>query len=790
LSFLTRIAGVQSTLASLTYDPVAHRWWRFTESIGNVVFQTSPDGVVWTTRATWTPTWDISGVFASVGAGTGASPTGATPAVIDSFNLPATAALTDDFATLDPAKWSVDRPGNASSVAGRLALVADSSFVNLYGTADADLTDSVVSGQLLPMPTVASGTVEFYLGIIDRKTTNNQLWIDVQNNGVSAMGWEGNTSHGRATAASTTALPTGVPSVLLRLRHSSATNTIYFEYSTDGTTWTTFGSRVGVPFDISQVYIDIGAGTVGAPSTPTVLFDNLNLPVFWYQPTAADTVGLTDAAGKGFGRAPADNLGLTDTPSRTVGQAVSPADTVGTTDAVGWVHGDSVLDPVGLTDTVTKTFIVGAIPPVNPVGLTDAVTVKQVTVRTAAETIGVTDAEAVYGQLSEIITTTAQPDIDAPSIGLTDVVSLSGTAGLALDFTPAPDLEVGPQRAIIEIDAGTTELTHVVALSGTASASVSTRSTNLHVVARLTDILIRNVIDAIQAMTLRNGPVYSGPQTSWPTGTTFPVFGGGFSVDGSKHLIMQNDRNLVIYDEATGTALWASNTFSSTPSSAYSARFDATGTLRVLDADGTTVVWSSGSGGAGAALYLGDDGTLFIVRSTGSVAWTSNGSGSTAITADAASGGFTGALGPTDKPVWRLTRNPPVPLGWGAYIAADPFDDIPQGTPLQLSVWVRMSGPGTAIFDVVSDPDSGRVGPSSWSWSVSDGNWHQWTQTFTTVADWVKGVQRLRAALSTSWIEWSDPLLKVMAPLRTNLVPEPDPEPAPRRINRVFAVLR
>jgi hypothetical protein len=101
-----------------------------------------------------------------------------------------------------------------------------------------------------------------------------------------------------------------------------------------------------------------------------------------------------------------------------------------------------------------------------------------------------------------------------------------------------------------------------------------------------------------------------------------------------------------------------------------------------------------------------------------------------------------------------------------------------------------MSGPGTAIFDVVSDPDSGRVGPSSWSWSVSDGNWHQWTQTFTTVADWVKGVQRLRAALSTSWIEWSDPLLKVMAPLRTNLVPEPDPEPAPRRINRVFAVLR
>jgi hypothetical protein len=334
LSFFTRVAGVQSTLASLTYDPVAHRWWRFTESIGNVVFQTSPDGVAWTTRATWTPTWDISGVFASVGAGTGASPTGATPAVFDSFNLPATAALTDDFATLDPTKWSVDRPGNASSVAGRLALVADSSFVNLYGTADADLTDSVVSGQLLPLPTVASGTVNFYLGIIDRKTTNNQLWIEVQNNNVSARGWEGSTATVVYSSPDWTALPTGVPSVLLRLRHSSATNTIYFEYSTDGTTWTTFGSRVGVPFDISQVYIEIGAGTVGAPSTPTVLFDNLNLPVFWYQKTAADTVGATDAVGKGFGRAPADNLGLTDTPSRTVGQVVSPADTVGTTDAV------------------------------------------------------------------------------------------------------------------------------------------------------------------------------------------------------------------------------------------------------------------------------------------------------------------------------------------------------------------------------------------------------------------------------------------------------------------------
>jgi hypothetical protein len=791
LHFFSVVAGNFTDVGTaVPYDPVAHRWWRFSQPGLQVLWQTSPDGVTWTTRAAWTPTFDTSGVYVSLGTGNWNNLPGTLgAAVFDSFNVPAAAAITDDFATLDPAKWSIDFPAKASSVAGtgQLALVADSGYVNLFGTADVDLTDSAVSGQLLPMPTVASGAVEFYLGIVDRKSFNNQLWIDVKSGVLAAYGWEGNTN---AVGYGFTTLPTGVPSVLLRLRHSSATNTIYFEYSTDGFTWTTFGSRVGLPFDISQVFIDIGAGTDNASTTPTVLFDNLNLPVFWYQKTAADTVGASDASSKGYGSAPADTLGLTDTPSRVTGQSVTRADTLGIIDAEGWVHGDSAQDAVGLTDSLSLTYVFGAIPPVNPVGLTDAVTVSQGTLRTAADTIGVTDAEAIYGQLSEVTSTTARPDIETPAVGLTDVASLSGTAGLALDLTPAPDLEVGPQRAVIEVDAGTTELTHVVALSGSASASVSTRSTNLHVVHRMTDILTKNIINAIQKMTLRNGPIYTVPQTSWPTGTTFPAFSGGFSVDGSKHLIMQNDRNLVIYDDATGTVPWASDSWTSTLSSAYSARFDTTGTLRVIDADGTTVVWSSGSGGAGAALYLGDDGTLFIVRSDGSVAWTSNSSGSTALTAYAGTGGLTGALGPTDRPVWRLTRNLAVPQGWGTFIAADPFDDIPQGTTLQLSVWVRMSGPGTATFDVVGDAATGRVGPSSWSWTTPDGNWHQWTQTFTTVADWVTGFQRLRTVVDTDWIEWSDPVLQVTTPLQTNLVPEPEPEPAPRRINRVFAVLR
>lgn len=45
-----RAANVIMDLATLPYDPVAHRWWQLREHAGRTYWETSPDGRTWTTH--------------------------------------------------------------------------------------------------------------------------------------------------------------------------------------------------------------------------------------------------------------------------------------------------------------------------------------------------------------------------------------------------------------------------------------------------------------------------------------------------------------------------------------------------------------------------------------------------------------------------------------------------------------------------------------------------------------------------------------------------------------------
>jgi hypothetical protein len=64
-----------------------------------------------------------------------------------------------------------------------------------------------------------------------------------------------------------------------RIRHVSATNTIYFENSNDGTNWTQFGSTTP-PTSLSNLYVhiitgeDFNGSTVGAAPA---IWDNASL---------------------------------------------------------------------------------------------------------------------------------------------------------------------------------------------------------------------------------------------------------------------------------------------------------------------------------------------------------------------------------------------------------------------------------------------------------------------------------------------------------------------------------
>jgi hypothetical protein len=75
------------TDSSLTYDATAHRWWRMTETAGDIIFATSPDGTTWTTRRTATAHgMDMTSVRVLLGAGRNTAVGGPFYAYFDNLN--------------------------------------------------------------------------------------------------------------------------------------------------------------------------------------------------------------------------------------------------------------------------------------------------------------------------------------------------------------------------------------------------------------------------------------------------------------------------------------------------------------------------------------------------------------------------------------------------------------------------------------------------------------------------------------------------------------------------------
>ena len=87
LIFRERVANVNSD-TSLAYNSVTHRWWRFSLSGTTLVWQTSPDGITWTTRRSKTAALAHSNVQFSLSAGRTGAESVAT-ARFDNLNLPA-----------------------------------------------------------------------------------------------------------------------------------------------------------------------------------------------------------------------------------------------------------------------------------------------------------------------------------------------------------------------------------------------------------------------------------------------------------------------------------------------------------------------------------------------------------------------------------------------------------------------------------------------------------------------------------------------------------------------------
>lgn len=77
-----------SNSSAIAYDATAHKWWKIANVGGNIVWSTSPDGFVWTTRKTFASSFAITAMDAVFGAASfGISGKGSITATFDDFNL-------------------------------------------------------------------------------------------------------------------------------------------------------------------------------------------------------------------------------------------------------------------------------------------------------------------------------------------------------------------------------------------------------------------------------------------------------------------------------------------------------------------------------------------------------------------------------------------------------------------------------------------------------------------------------------------------------------------------------
>lgn len=84
-----RISGVNTLRASVAYNAVNHRFFRIMESEGNLLWQTSPDRITWTTQFTKdiASLFAVTAVYIRIEAGAYAAEASGTSVTVDNVNV-------------------------------------------------------------------------------------------------------------------------------------------------------------------------------------------------------------------------------------------------------------------------------------------------------------------------------------------------------------------------------------------------------------------------------------------------------------------------------------------------------------------------------------------------------------------------------------------------------------------------------------------------------------------------------------------------------------------------------
>lgn len=564
--------------------------------------------------------------------------------------------------------------------------------------------------------------------------------------------------------------------------------------------------------------------------------------------SGADNVGITDAKTvvQGLVRAPADNVGLTD--SVTIVRQVfqTKADSVGITDTVttAIIKTPTVpTDAVGITDAVTTAMSrVQTI--ADSIGIEDAtaaagrmflpiVTTAAPDVESRSSLEDVVNLSATIGVTVDVATADLEVGPQRATFGigaqgdLTRIISLSGAA------TGVISLDQSALRVVHKMtDIVSTETVGVIQQMTISNGPIyEVDRTNLVICPQPT------TSNSPQWWSYANDGAlaYSASDTGGPTGggyirwtvTTASSGGGGGGYFANVPVTAGQTYTASWYVRSSVAMTWnptiewhqADGSFSAVQSSTSGAsvtlvpntwtRVSVTG---VPPSDATQCTPTNYAANFMTTVGATQDLTMALVETgsallpffDGSLAHTAydnywwsgaaENSSSTYQQYSAKGGWESGVYGPTRQRVWRMDRNEDCGVGWGAYVKADAFENIPAGSEVTVSVWFRVDT-GVQQWDIAfqvcnsdssdspttTDPNSGSG--SSWP-VVPTGDWQQFTETFTLSRDWLAGYHALRMDLpvtsGTDFLEWSDPLLTVTyIPSPPGPPTPPPPPPAP-----------
>jgi hypothetical protein len=393
---------------TLAFDSTAHRYVGLShDGAGNALWQTSPDGVTWTTRRTKTTTVDVAAVQPSIAAQWLGS-VGTGNVELEQFNtLDAIRVVTDTTGITD-AGQTLTRTANGSDTTGLTDSVSTLKSTQFSATVNdpAGLVDTVT-----PTLTAGGRTIDDPAGLVDTRAVEVGKVV-TDTTGITDAGiLQSLAANGVDPAGLTDSISAQLTVPIARtITDSTGITDLGDPLTTDVAETLTDSAGLADATSVSLA----GSGSRTANDTAG-LIDSLALAA---TATVTDSAGLTDTVGPNVGRVTTDPAGLTDTAVSQRGIAATVDDTTGVTDlAVSQAAAAaSLTDTAGLTDsravdqTATTT---------DTAGLTDSRALAQTA--TTTDTAGLTDATVAQTAAAG----TRQQD---DSAGLVDSVALAVTA--------------------------------------------------------------------------------------------------------------------------------------------------------------------------------------------------------------------------------------------------------------------------------------------------------------------------------------------------------------------------